>query len=175
MELRTGPQHLSPLALPVWNAFHLSSVRNENVNVAKPLSTLDYESKEPLRVCALLGIDYGTTGFKVHAFDARGASLASCAGELAVSSPRPGWVEQDISQGWEMLCGAIRTVIVKANLAPAEVVAVSATGTYNLSVFDQAGRVLRPAILYGDTRVPPPADVYRILSEIGPQRLAAVF
>jgi xylulokinase len=126
-------------------------------------------------VTALLGLDYGTTSFKVQLFDPAGRALAGGAGELPVRRPAPGWLEQDVSQGWQAVCGEIRQAIEAAGVAPADIVAISATGTYNLSVFDEAGSILRPAMLYGDTRVPSAEQIELILHEIGPRRVAAAF
>lgn len=124
---------------------------------------------------ALLGIDYGTTGFKVRLFDAHGAPLAGAGSELPAQSPAPGWVEQDVSKGWEAVCVAIRATLREARVRSEEVLAVSTTGTYNLTVLNHAGRILRPAILYGDTRLPPPEDIQTILRELGAERVAALF
>jgi xylulokinase len=124
---------------------------------------------------ALLGVDYGTTGFKVRLFDARGQVLGDGAGQVPVQCPAPGWIEQEVHSGWAGICLAIRASLQKSGVRPSEVVAVSATGTQNLSILDEVGSVLRPAILYGDARLPPRPDIERMLDEIGEARLGAPF
>ena len=44
---------------------------------------------------ALLGLDIGTTGVKALVIDDAGDTLATHTDEYPLSTPRPGWVEQD--------------------------------------------------------------------------------
>lgn len=123
----------------------------------------------------LLGLDYGTTSFKVGLFDPAGAALAQSGGEVPVLAPAPGWVEQDMATGWRAVCGAIRRVLQASQSAARDIRAICATGTYNLTLSDSAGRLLRPAILYGDARVPPAEDLEVILRQLGESRVASAF
>ena len=44
---------------------------------------------------SLLGIDVGTTGCKVIAFNDHGRPIARAAAEYQLEFPRPGWIELD--------------------------------------------------------------------------------
>lgn len=124
---------------------------------------------------ALLGLDYGTTSYKAALFDLAGQPLAIAGGELAVSQPMAGWVEQQAEAGWQAVAATVRGLLAQAGVAPEAVTAVAVTGSSHMTLLDEQGRVLRPAILYGDTRVPAPDVVATILSELGAERVAAAF
>lgn len=126
-------------------------------------------------MAAFLGIDYGTTGFKVQLFDVRGRPLTAAGGELPVLHPAPGFVEQDSEQAWNAVRRAIQHALKSANIRADEIKAVGTTGTTNLTLYDHRGRILRPAIVYGDARLPPADELKIILNEFGPERIAAAF
>ncbi|TMD54401.1 MAG: glycerol kinase, partial [Chloroflexi bacterium] len=44
---------------------------------------------------AILAIDQGTTRTKALIFDAQAHCLAECSSEIPLTSPHPGWVDQD--------------------------------------------------------------------------------
>jgi xylulokinase len=123
----------------------------------------------------LLGLDYGTTGFKAGLFDLAGRAVAQTGGELGVQHPQVGWVEQDAHQAWEALSAAIRRLLSQAQVAPESVAAIAATGSSHLTLLDAAGRVLRPAILYGDTRIPSTEESASIVAALGEARVAGAF
>ena len=123
----------------------------------------------------LLGIDYGTSHIKSELFLPDGKQLARQSAQLEVNSPNPGWVEQDPEIGWRLVCSAIKAVLDQAGISPRDVSAVTTTGTSNITLFDQAGRILRPAILYGDTRLPSREKIQTILSQLGENRVGAAF
>jgi xylulokinase len=103
----------------------------------------------------LLGIDVGTGSSKAVLTDAAGSIVATAAIEHDVSSPRPGWYEQDAEGVWwhdvVFLCHEVFSS-VRYSADDVAGVAVSAIGPCLLPL-DAAGRPLRPGILYGiDTR-----------------------
>ena len=59
---------------------------------------------------SLMGIDVGTTGCKVVAFDESGAVLAQAGREYPLLSPNPGWYELDPEQVWAYVCECLREV-----------------------------------------------------------------
>jgi xylulokinase len=103
----------------------------------------------------LMGIDVGTQSSKGVLCAADGRVLAQRQIEHGLSIPRPGWAEHDADGvWWRDLCAISRALLAGAGVSGEDVaaLAVSALGP-DLVPLDAAGRVLRPAILYGiDTR-----------------------
>lgn len=102
----------------------------------------------------LLGVDIGTYSSKGVLCTPRGEILASEVVEHTIDLPRPGWVEQDADEVWWGDFVAICRALLSGEYTGADVggIAVSAIGPCLLPV-DEAGKPLRPGILYGiDTR-----------------------
>lgn len=102
----------------------------------------------------LLGIDIGTSGTKTLICDARGKVRATATSGHRLSSPRPGWSEQDPADWWSAACKATRAVLRAARINPAEVSGIGLSGQMHGSVFldGRSTRPLRPAILWNDQR-----------------------
>src|SRR5436190_12459670 len=98
-----------------------------------------------------LGIDVGTSGVKAVLVATTGDVIASTTTPLALSTPRPGWAEQDPDAWWRASVASIRSV---GDTAPgARVAAIGISGQMHSSVFlDSNGRVIRPALLWCDGR-----------------------
>ncbi|MEX0777621.1 MAG: xylulokinase [Phycisphaeraceae bacterium] len=102
---------------------------------------------------ALLGIDIGTSGTKTLICDHRGKVLATATAEHDISSPKPGWSEQDPRQWWSATCTATRAVLKRAKLKPAQITGIGLSGQMHGSVFLADGdQPLRPALLWNDQR-----------------------
>ncbi len=100
-----------------------------------------------------LGIDIGTSGTKTLAIDDRGTVLASASAEYPCSHPNPGWSEQDPELWWDATIKTVQSVLAAATFAPADVKGIGLSGQMHGSVFlDQAGAVIRPALLWNDQR-----------------------
>lgn len=100
-----------------------------------------------------LGIDIGTSGTKTIAIDESGAILASASAEYPCDHPKPGWSEQAPDLWWKATVETIQGVMAKGNLKPSDVVGVGLSGQMHGSVFlDDAGEVIRPALLWNDQR-----------------------
>ncbi|MYB15726.1 MAG: xylulokinase [Chloroflexi bacterium] len=98
-----------------------------------------------------LGIDVGTQGSRAIAIDESGTILASGSGEHALSTPRPGWTEQDPEEWWRAVKLAVAELGGKIDLR--EVRGVGLTGQMHGSVFlDEGEQVIRPALLWNDQR-----------------------
>ncbi|SMC43547.1 xylulokinase [Rhizobium sp. RU36D] len=100
-----------------------------------------------------LGLDLGTSGVKAMLIDQDQKVIGSGHGALDVSRPHPGWSEQDpadwISATQEAVAG------LKAKF-PAELAAVKGIGLsghmHGATLIDARDQVLRPCILWNDTR-----------------------
>ncbi len=100
-----------------------------------------------------LGLDLGTSGLKGVLVDDRGHLVASQTVPLSVNRPAPGWSEQD-PQDWIKASEAIFAKLGKNH--PAELKKVRSIGLsgqmHGATVLDSSGHVLRPCILWNDTR-----------------------
>ena len=101
----------------------------------------------------LLGIDIGTSGTKTLICDEDGTVLATAMAEHAISSPRPGWSEQDPEDWWAATGKATKAVLKKAKIKPGDVGGIGLSGQMHGSVFLGSGpKPLRPALLWNDQR-----------------------
>src|SRR5688500_2933655 len=102
---------------------------------------------------ALLGIDIGTSGTKTLLIDEDGRVLATASAEYPLSTPRPGWAEQDPEDWWNAVQTTVRAVLSKSGLDAGQVRGVGLSGQMHGSVFlDQCNQVIRPALLWCDQR-----------------------
>lgn len=100
-----------------------------------------------------LGIDLGTSGVKALLIDDAQYPVASATSSLEVSRPHDGWSEQDPAS-W---IAATENVLDALKLShPKELAAVRGIGLsgqmHGATLLDQTGAVLRPCILWNDTR-----------------------
>ena len=99
----------------------------------------------------VLGLDVGTSGVKAVLVSTGGDVVASSTSPLTLSTPRPGWAEQDPDAWWQASIAAIRAV--RESRPSALVGAVGISGQMHSSVFlDRDGSVIRPALLWCDGR-----------------------
>ena len=66
----------------------------------------------------LLGIDIGTSGTKTLICDEDGDVLATAMAEHSISSPKPGWSEQNPLEWWQAAWNATKAVLKKAKFKP---------------------------------------------------------
>jgi xylulokinase len=122
----------------------------------------------------LLGYDVGSSSIKAAALDAdSGACLAAASSperELAIDSPRPGWAEQDPAVWWEHLTRATRLLGRRVPLSAVRAVGISYQ-MHGLVCLDGSGRVLRPAIIWCDSRAVGIGE--RAFRALGPERCLA--
>ena len=112
----------------------------------------------------LLGLDVGTSSVKGIAIDGDGAVLAVAERGYPLSTPRPGWSEQDPEDWWR---GAAE---VLDELDAANAAGIGLSGQmHGLVALDAGGRPLRPAILWNDGRTQ--AQCEEIEQRIGFERL----
>lgn len=111
-----------------------------------------------------LGLDVGTSGVKALLVTASGEVEASASTPLQLSTPRPGWAEQDPNDWWQATVASIKTVL--AARPGATVAAIGISGQMHSSVFlDAHGDVIRPALLWCDGRTT--AECREITERVG--------
>ncbi len=115
---------------------------------------------------AVLAIDAGTTGVRAVVYDERATPVATAYRELAMSYPRPGWVEQDASLLWKRTREAIAAALEAADLAPVDTGAIGITNQRASVVAWDANTLepLCPMIVWQDVRT---AERCRELGEQG--------
>ena len=98
-----------------------------------------------------IGMDLGTSAVKLILTDEAGTILRTVSESYPLSCPHPGWSEQDPEDWWN---GVSRGV--EALLEGFDRTAVAGIGVggqmHGLVMLDENDRVLRPAILWNDTR-----------------------
>jgi xylulokinase len=111
-----------------------------------------------------LGVDVGTSGVKAILVSAAGDLEAGAVTPLQLSTPQPGWAEQDPEAWWQASVASIRNVL--AARPGATVAAVGISGQMHSSVFlDARGDVIRPALLWCDGRTT--AECREITERVG--------
>ena len=111
----------------------------------------------------LVGLDVGTTGVKALALSPEGDVLARVEESYELSTPHPGWAEQDPEDWWR----AAERALAALGGEPA---AIGLSGQmHGLVVLDDRDRVLRPAILWNDQRTE--AECVEIEERVGLARL----
>jgi xylulokinase len=114
-------------------------------------------------VTQLVGLDVGTTGVKALALSPDGDVLARAEESYGLSTPHPGWAEQDPEDWWR----AAERALAALGGEPA---AIGLSGQmHGLVVLDDRDRVLRPAILWNDQRTE--AECVEIEERVGLARL----
>jgi xylulokinase len=96
-----------------------------------------------------VGLDVGTSSLKGVALSEDGAVVAVAHASYPLSTPRPGWSEQDPELWWE----AAQVVLAQLREAAGPVAGIGLSGQmHGLVALDAADRPVRPAILWNDQR-----------------------
>ncbi len=111
----------------------------------------------------LVGLDVATTGVKAVAISPAGEVLASESEPYPLSTPKPGWAEQDPADWWRAAEAAL------ARLPHGDAPVGLSGQMHGLVCLDGNDRVLRPAILWNDQRTA--AECAEIERRVGLERL----
>ncbi len=106
---------------------------------------------------SVLGIDVGTTGCKVIAFNMEGEILAQAYGEYPLIHPQPGWSELDSNLVWEKVSNGVRQVAAQTKRDPIEALSVACQGEA-VTPISKSGEILAHAITSFDFRASGIAD-----------------
>ena len=121
----------------------------------------------------LLGLDLGTSGVKallLPATEEHDARSYAATAELTLSTPYPGWSEQDPADWWHAVTRATRAVLEASGVAPGEIAGLATSGQmHGATLLDGGGEVVRPCILWNDQRSAP--QCAEITDQIGLDRL----
>ena len=111
-----------------------------------------------------VGLDVGTSGVKAVAVSPTGEVLARAEEEYPLSTPAPGWSEQDPEDWWRASEAALAAVGAESAAG------IGLSGQmHGLVALDGESEVIRPAILWNDQRTS--AECEEIERRIGVERL----
>lgn len=103
-----------------------------------------------------LGLDLGTSGIKAMLVDGDFATVGVAHAALTVSRPHPGWSEQAPA---DWIAGADAVIAALLREHPAQMAQLQAIGLsghmHGATLLDDGDRVLRPCILWNDSRSGP--------------------
>jgi len=118
-----------------------------------------------------LGMDVGTGGTRAVVVDETGKLIAGASSEHApFKTAHPGWAEQDPEDWWRAAQESIRGALAAAPEPRQPIAAIGLTGQMHGAVMlDENGAVLRPALIWCDTRTQSECDW--LTEKIGYERL----
>src|SRR5437762_424285 len=99
----------------------------------------------------VIGVDCSTTAAKAVVWNETGSAVAQGRATFELSQPRPGWGEQSASDWWVATAAAVRRAAQPVDFSRIRAICI----THQRETFvclDAAGRPLRPAMLWLDTR-----------------------
>lgn len=118
---------------------------------------------------SVFGIDVGTSAVKGLALDPDGRVVAAAGAGYPLSTPRPGWSEQNPEDWWR----AAEQVLAQLHAAAGPPQGIGLSGQmHGLVALDANDRPLRPAIIWNDQRTA--AECAEIEATLGRERLAAL-
>ncbi len=114
-----------------------------------------------------LGIDTSTTSSKALLIDDNGEVISVASSPHTLQTPRPLWSEQNPLEWWDAVSASIKSVLEKAAIGGEKIAAIGLTGQmHGLILLDEAGNVLRPAILWNDQRTQSQCDeIHQIIGK----------
>ncbi len=123
-----------------------------------------------LRQIYLIGLDIGTTGVKGIVINQEGKTCASATEEYPLSTPKPNWAEQNPEDWWNATVKVLKHLAASLGSVKSEIKAIGFSGQmHSLVLLDDQSRVLRPSILWCDTRTD--KQCIRINETVGEEKL----
>ncbi|MBT4567318.1 MAG: xylulokinase, partial [Marinovum sp.] len=100
-----------------------------------------------------LGLDLGTSGLRALLVEEHGSIIGSAEAGYGVKHPHSGWSEQNPAD-WTVACEkAMASLRATFPAAFSELRAIGVSGhMHGATILDSAGQVLRPCMLWNDTR-----------------------
>jgi len=98
----------------------------------------------------VVSIDAGTTGIKVLVLDASAVEMGRVYSEFSQGFPRPGWVEHDAAEIWDVTRSVLAAALNQAGVTASDVAAIGITNQRETTViWDRAtGEPVAPAIVW---------------------------
>lgn len=108
----------------------------------------------------LLGYDIGSSSVKASLVDAQSGKCTASAfypkSEAPIIAVRKGWAEQEPSSWWEYLKQATADILAASRVDPKDIKAIGISyQMHGLVCVDKDGNVLRPSIIWCDSRAVP--------------------
>jgi xylulokinase len=105
----------------------------------------------------LLGFDIGSSSVKASLLETETGNCVASAfhpkQEMAITAKKPGWAEQDPEDWWKYLKLALADVLLQAKVDKADIKSIGISyQMHGLVVVDRNGKVLRPSIIWCDSR-----------------------
>lgn len=101
---------------------------------------------------SVIGLDIGTSACKALLVDEGGSILARALESYPLSTPKPGWSEQDPEDWWLAVKRSIQRLVSQASHV-GEIVGIGLSGQmHGLVALDEKAQVIRPCILWNDQR-----------------------
>jgi xylulokinase len=105
--------------------------------------------------------------------DTHGQVIGVASSPHTLQTPKPLWSEQDPLEWWSAVSASIKSVMQNTGINADRIAAVGLTGQmHGLVMLDEAGNVLRPAILWNDQRTQSQCD--EIHRRIGKERFIQI-
>lgn len=120
----------------------------------------------------LLGCEIGSSSVKASIVDAQSGQVVASdfypKEEAAIKALRPGWAEQEPEQWWSYIVHAVKGALAQGKINGQDVKAIGISyQMHGLVVVDKNKEVLRPSILWCDSRAVPYGE--RAFKSIGEQ------
>jgi glycerol kinase len=120
----------------------------------------------------VLAIDQGTTSSRAIVFNHDSATVGEAQQEFTQHYPRPGWVEHDANEIWDVTLGVMRQAIEDAGISPGDIAGIGITNQREtVALWDrETGEPVYNAIVWQDRRG---AQICTELSEAGNDEMVA--